>query len=599
MRCFLPVLLCLSFSSFCFSQGTWTPLKNQAPDSASGSGFQLLSDGTVICHMLAGSADGFGTVWDRLMPDAHGSYVNGTWSRIAPMNDSRIYFASQMLMDGRVFVAGGEYGSGGYSAEVYDPVSNAWTRAPGNWRNLITPTALFYDASSEILPDGKIIISTLDTTRANNEDNETVIYDPVANVWSKPPACKGRTDETNWVKLRDSSILFVNLAEEYAERYIPALNEWILDAKTPAPLFDALEEIGATVLLPDGRVLVVGATSNTALYSPSGNTSPGSWVAGPTLPNGRGMDDAPAAMLVNGKVLFAAGTSDSYNSPITFFEFDYTTNLLTQVSGPTGDSLTPFGAGGCYETLMIDLPDGNVLFSQSPISPYPTYPFLPYTTPAPQYYVYSPVGNPLSEGKPSIVNVWQTGCTYNVSGTLFNGISEGAAYGDDDQVATNFPIVRLALDSNVFYARSFNWNSTCVQTGSFADTTQFTVPPGLAAGTYSLQVIANGIASDPVSFDYKPCVSGIQQAGSADALSMKVYPNPATDFVTLNFHSAMPGAYVLQVYDVLGSRVSEFQVNVRAGENSAELNVGGLAQGIYLLRMESGSLLYSAKVIVR
>src|ERR1017187_8588067 len=123
LRSFALVLLSTLFLCS-FGQGTWTALKNQAPDSASGSGFQLLSDGSVICHMLAGSADGFGKVWDRLTPDAHGSYVNGTWSRIAPMNDSRIYFASQVLKDGRVFVAGGEYGSGGSFAELYDVVSD-------------------------------------------------------------------------------------------------------------------------------------------------------------------------------------------------------------------------------------------------------------------------------------------------------------------------------------------------------------------------------------------------------------------------------------------------------------------------------------------
>ena len=83
--------------------GSWTPLKNKVAERIST--ILLLSDGTVIAE------NGLST-WYRLTPDTNGSYVNGAWSTIAPMHDTRLHFLTYVLPDGRVFVAGSEYGTG-------------------------------------------------------------------------------------------------------------------------------------------------------------------------------------------------------------------------------------------------------------------------------------------------------------------------------------------------------------------------------------------------------------------------------------------------------------------------------------------------------
>src|SRR5262245_31653025 len=85
---------------------------------------------------------------------------------------------------------------------------------------------------------------------------------------------------------------------------------------------------------------------------------------------------------------------------------------------------------------------------------------------------------------------------------LLNGISAGAAYGDDAQMDSNYPLVRMTNNSSgyVYYARTFNWNSTGVMTGTNIVTTEFVAPTNLPVGTYSLVAVANGIASDPVPF---------------------------------------------------------------------------------------------------
>ena len=441
----------------------------------------LLSDGTVLAKSKSGGTDGIGNTFFKLTPDIHGSYINGTWTATAPMNDTRIYYASQVLKDGRIFVAGGEHGTGNTRAETYDPVLDTWTAAPPSGQN-------FRDANSEILPDGRVLLAPVFPSISNG----TILFNPTTNTWTPGPITHGNQDETSWVKLPDNSILTIDIGSTYAERYIPASNAWVADATVPVALYDPYAyEIGAGFLLPNGNVFFLGATGHTAIYTPSGSTSPGSWVAGPDIPNSQSPPDAAAAMMINGKILCAVSHIPTaiipFATPTSFYEYDYTTNTFTQTNAPAG-GLT--SNNPCYDTNMLDLPDGTVLYSQTGTN---------------QYYVYTPSGPPLAAGKPFISSISSNGDgSFHLTGTQLNGISEGAAYGDDWQMATNYPILRLASGSDVYYARTYNWSSTGVMTGATPVTTEFKLPSAIPGGTYSLVVVANGIASDPVSFTAPP-----------------------------------------------------------------------------------------------
>jgi len=100
--------------------GTWTRLTRQAPEAVEL--MLLMPDGTVMAASQGGASDGSG--WFKLTPDSRGSYINGTWTTLASMRYTRLYYASDVLKDGRVFIAGAEYRNGTNSAEVYDPKSN-------------------------------------------------------------------------------------------------------------------------------------------------------------------------------------------------------------------------------------------------------------------------------------------------------------------------------------------------------------------------------------------------------------------------------------------------------------------------------------------
>src|SRR5450759_4524132 len=224
-----------------------------------------------------------GNAWYRLTPDSHGSYVNGTWTTTAAMHDTRLYFSSDVLRDGRLFVAGAEYGTGTNSAEVYDPLSNTWTMAP-------PPPAgqkLFFDSNSKILPDGNVLITPVNPATYGG----TVIYNSAANSWIVGPQLyRGYyQDEASWVKLPDDSILTIDPFGTHSERYIPSLNQWVNDSDVPVQMYDSFgSELGAAFLLPNGKAIYFGATGHTAIYTPAGDNSPGTWVAGPDFPNGQG-----------------------------------------------------------------------------------------------------------------------------------------------------------------------------------------------------------------------------------------------------------------------------------------------------------------------
>ncbi len=476
------ISLQLSFFNIQAQTGKWTQVATNCPNQNMGVTL-LLTDGTVICHNTTGGGDGTG--WDKLTPDIHGSYVNGTWSTIASMTNDRLFFASQILQNGNVYVAGGEYGAGAYGGEVYNPVTDTWTACgpiPGGWN--------IYDGNSEILYNGTVLQGVQE---GSNWSYDNLIYNPVTNLYTVAPNSIYNHDEAEWVKLPDSTVLFVGINTTSSNRYEPKTNTWINDGTLPVNIWDGLSESGAGFMLPNGKAIFFGATPQNAIYTPTGNTTPGTWAAAASFPNiggvQMGQSDASAAMMVNGKILCAVAPYYSSFPPPTFFvEYDYKTNSFTQVTQPIpgmgGDSINV----ASYQTQMLDLPDGTVLLSISQANSLSN-----------QYYIYTPGSAAIPEGKPTINSILPDGCpNYKITGKLFTGISEGAAYGDDWEMSTNFPIIRLTNGTNVYYARTTYWTRLgSVQTDSLEDTAIFTMPV-IPAGTYSLVVTVNGFASNPI-----------------------------------------------------------------------------------------------------
>ncbi len=391
----------------------------------------------------------------------------------------------------------------------------------GSWQNITPfPNGVFGDGNMELMSDGTVLTEALST-------NTTYRYNPAmdpllnpslpanTNPWIQDASLPAGfvNDETAWTKLPDGSILsyviISNSGTQTGFRFVPgatiAQDQWVATGAAPTPQgsnggSNIGNEMGPGFLLPDGRVFIIGASGNTAIYTPPAlaHNSTGSYVAGPTVPDGMGATDAPGAMMPNGDVLFAVspyittnGTSSNpapvnavFNSPTQIDEYNPTTNTISVVS-PSQSSKTVF------VTRMLNLPNGQVMFTDQSSSA----------------FVYSPnsapngTPTPLDAWRPVITNIKQNSDgSFTLTGTQITGISEGSGYGDDAQMATNFPIVQIATGGNTLYATTSAWSTANVATGATPESVKFTLPSGVSLNQVtSFTVIANGIASKPVS----------------------------------------------------------------------------------------------------
>jgi len=248
--------------------------------------------------------------------------------------------------------------------------------------------------------------------------------------------------------------------------------------------------------LPGGKTFVVGAgtSSDTApaactTHTPAATAlydyAAGRWVKSPSIPTIGGMQydstDGPGSILPDGNVLFDVGPC-AYNAPLAFFLYNAVSNTLSPVPDvPNAANDAP------YYTRLLALPNGQVLFNDG----------------SNQMLVYTAGGTPNPAWSPSITSISTTaltpGKTASLSGIQLSGLSQGAAYGDDVQDNTNFPLVRITNSGTgvVTYARTSNWTSVSIAPGA-ASSTDFTVPNSTPVGASILVVIANGIASAPV-----------------------------------------------------------------------------------------------------
>ena len=453
---------------------TWSALNNKASFGASTA--LLLTDGTVAVQQVESGS------WFKLTPDSSGSYINGTWSSIAsmPSGYGPLYYASAVLPDGNVIVEGGEYNSGGGSdvnlGAFYNPVANTWTSVspPSGWTYI-------GDSPSVVLPNGTFMMG-----QGASPSTAQVIFNESSLTWTAVGS--GKADgfsEEGMTLLPNGDVLVVDTENgTHAERYNVARQRWGSAGSTQVVLpsnggMGIVPELGPQILRPDGTVLACGATENTSVYYPSASKAgTGFWIPGPTYPSGV-MADAPAALLITGNVL--VDTSPFFAAPSTFFEFDGTNmNAVPAPPNAVNDA--------SYFGRMLELPSGQVLFTDG----------------SDNVEIYTPSGSYNSAWAPVITNVPSTlthGQTYSISGLRFNGLSQGAAYGDDAQMATNYPLVRITNNStgHVVYCRTHGHSTMAVATGNRTVSTNFDVPSSIGTGASTIEVVANGIPSSPVS----------------------------------------------------------------------------------------------------
>ena len=518
------------------SSGTWTNVTANPSINENGGVCNplLLTDGSVLIH------DCDEPDWWKLTPDITGSYATGSWTQVASMPKiggtqyAPLYNAAAVLPDGRVIIEGGEYNGSDTEAwvsygAIYDPLANTWTAVaePSGWPTGGSQTDPgIGDASSVVLPDGTWMLSAC----CADPDVDALLNATTLKYTATGAPSHGGSyqDEQGYELLPNGEVLTIDIWTDYltgkttknptnTELYVPSSGTWNAGANTPVSLVDPVLcgnfEIGPAAMRPDGTLVAFGGNSGcakaagtppnytaaldpTAIYDVSSNT----WTAGPHLPatctadvsagfpaKACTMADAPAAVLPDGNILFAG--SSGYGDPGThFFEFSSATstpaNSITQVSDPLSNATT----NPVYAYNLLVLPNGQVLMTDF--------------SDQPEVYTQNTGGAEQFDSSyaPTITSVptaIYAGATYSISGTQFNGLTQGGYYGDDNQSATNYPLVQLqnSETKHVFYGRTFNHSTMSIAPGTTAST-NFTVPAHVEPGANnSLTVIANGIPS--------------------------------------------------------------------------------------------------------
>jgi hypothetical protein len=473
----------------------WTPLVDQPTFLVNGAANpMLLTDGSVLVQD-AGFRD-----WWKLTPDLQGSYVNGTWTQVAslPEGYSPLYHSSAVLPDGRLIIEGGEYLLSDDQSEfiptwtakgaIFDPVANTWTPVlPPPFFTGFGGDQTIGDAQGVVLPDGTYM-------QANCCTKETALLDARTLTWRSTGTSKATIhDEEGWTLLPSGKVLTVDAyVGSYdpngtsSELYDPATGAWSPGGSTLVQLWDSAStcggedfasfEVGPGVLRPDGTVFYTGSNGCGASHTATYDARSGQWRTGPDFPDDLGVGDGPAALLPNGNVLMVASPG-IFNLGARFFEWDGT--ALTEVPAPPNSPINSSFFGN-----MLVLPTGQILLTDF----------------SNDIEIYSPDAaaprlSPVITQAPSVI---ARGASFVVTGRRFNGMSQGAAYGDDVQAATNYPIVRITnlATGHVFYSRTHDHSSMAVASSAIVST-QFDVPAAQERGFSMLEVVANGVPSMP------------------------------------------------------------------------------------------------------
>ena len=150
------------------------------------------------------------------------------------------------------------------------------------------------------------------------------------------------------------------------------------------------------------------------------------------------------------------------------------------------------------------------------------------------------------------------------------GIEGGCAAVDDDFGVSAYPTYCLIAPDNTMYNQDI-W-------------------PISNMNTY-VQAFPSGNVINPAS-----CAVSINEQGAASFT--EVFPQPSTGVVTLNVDSRVSGTLTVEVFDILGQRVSAYSLNGNSGANTHTLDLSDLTDGQYVLKLNMNDRATDARRIV-
>jgi hypothetical protein len=395
---------------------------------------------------------------------------------------------------------------------IYDPALDRWTsvKPPEFFVDLYPPRAAFAphpigDSASIVLEDRSFMI-------ADKMSRQAALLDAKTLTWKSTGGSSKAdlNDEEGWTLLPDGGVLTIDCYTDYifgltpkypadpthSEIYDPQSGRWASGGSTLRSLTDPnLFETGPALLRPDLTVFALGSSGNSSIYDVARHA----WSLGPTLPKSpQGFQytaqDGPGALLPNGDVLVAASggpENGGYSAPpVAFFRFDGS-RFNAEPTIPNA----AFDSSGSISLLV--LPTGQVLAVDGSLD-------VEIFTPAADGFADADddaaAVRPWSPVVTLVPKVLTPAHTYRIDGVRLNGVSQGSAFGDEVQNATNYPLVRITNVStgHVHYSRTHDHTSMSVSWDR-ESSTYFDVPATQEHGASRLEVVANGVPSRSIA----------------------------------------------------------------------------------------------------
>jgi len=478
----MALLACVLCASLASAQ-SWTNVK--AAPQAIGPMLQL-RDGRILAHSDQG---GNANSWYILSPASDGTYENGTWTGPYNMQSgySPFFFSSVVFLDGiHVAAEGGEYNNGSASWTTLGSYGTLTPFGSLSWVSNSPPTGwgTIGDAQSSLMANGKYL-------QANCCTKQTAYWNGPNSWTAGPNVLAVRNDESGYTSLPDGRVLMVDVqvnsncgnSTKSSEYLDPNDNTWHCGPQLTQQLWQQSDqELGSAVLFypsakyPKGGVFQMGGN---AVASNVLDFNSFTWATGPTLSN-LDQADGPGALEPNGLVLEQLSPG-LFNSGCQFAEFDPVAGTLTNTANSSqcpGDS--------SYEGHMMIFPTGQIGS-------------IGFET---QIHLYKGKAGVVSGVAPTIIpatNSYLGGSKNNILyGIQLNGLTENNAYGDDYQMATNYPLIRFTDSNNkVWYGFTHDDSNHSIAQGNVSYT-KFDLNPAMPPGNYTMQVVTNGIGSNSV-----------------------------------------------------------------------------------------------------
>jgi len=265
----------------------------------------------------------------------------GTFTATGSMITPRFGHMATLLPNGKVLIAGGltvcfllaQPCIGPNGAELYDPTTGAFTAT----RTMNTTRPI----GGVLLANGKVLFA--EGYNLNGGLASVELYDPTNGVFNRAGNAATLANLSTATLLNDGRVLLIGWSKAGggAEIYDPVAETFSPVANWPG------QELWSPLVLTGGAVLLVSGESDSEIYDPTTDTFR------PTTSLGYFDEVPPTTLLLNGKVLFTGGNTDSGN--------DSRAELYDPATGTfaaTGGLST--ARNGHSATL---LPDGTVLIA--------------------------------------------------------------------------------------------------------------------------------------------------------------------------------------------------------------------------------------------